>query len=191
MPTLTNSEVQLLSRIRNGDERALDEIYHANKSQVLSFARRLLSDEHSLDDIYQDTVIAFYENVRTGKITSLRSSIRTYIIAIAKHIIYRHLRKTKTMSSLDDMDELAVGAITHSYIEQLEGRETAMLLLQAIEKLGEPCTSLLKLFYYEEKENTEIASLLGYANADVIKSQKYRCMQTLKAIMKKKGRNDR
>ncbi|TJZ63385.1 sigma-70 family RNA polymerase sigma factor [Sphingobacterium olei] len=189
MPTLIDKEVQLLSRIRNGDERAIDEIYIASKGRFLAFARKLLNDENSLEDVYQDTVIAFYENVRTGKITSLNSSITTYIIGIGKYMLYHHLKKTKAMSNLDDVDELDLGIATNTYIEQIENKETAIILQQAIEKLGEPCTSLLRLFYYEEKENTEIATLLGYANADVIKSQKYRCMQVLKVIMKKTYKN--
>ncbi|TYR35107.1 sigma-70 family RNA polymerase sigma factor [Sphingobacterium phlebotomi] len=191
MPTLIDKEVLLLSRIRNGDDSAIDEIYRTSKIQFLTFARKLLNDENSLEDIYQDTVIAFYENVRTGKITALKSSITTYIIGIGKHILYRHLKKAKTMSNLDEIDEFDLGAVTNTYIEQIADKETTIILQQAIEKLGEPCASLLRLFYYEEKENTEIATLLGYANADVIKSQKYRCMQTLKAIMKKVDKNDR
>ncbi len=82
MPTLIDKEVQLLTQIRNGDERAIDEIYVTSKAQFLTFARKLLNDENILEDIYQDTVIAFYENVRTGKITSLKSSITTYIIGL-------------------------------------------------------------------------------------------------------------
>lgn len=191
MPTLIDKEVQLLSRIRNGDERTIDEIYVASKVQFFAYARKLLKDENSLEDIYQDTVIAFYENVRTGKITTLKSSITTYIIGIGKFVLYRHLKKTKTMSNIDDIDELDLGSVANAYIEQIEDKETAIILQKAIEKLGEPCTSLLRLFYYEEKDNKEIATILGYANADVIKSQKYRCMQTLKAIMKKIDRNDR
>lgn len=191
MPTLIDKEVQLLTQIRNGDERAIDEIYVTSKAQFLTFARKLLNDENILEDIYQDTVIAFYENVRTGKITSLKSSLTTYIIGIGKYILYRYLKKMKTMSNLDEIDELELGRVTNTYIEQLEDKERALMFQKAIEKLGEPCASLLRLFYYEEKENLEIATLLGYANADVIKSQKYRCMQTLKAIIKKTLKNDR
>ncbi|GGH21044.1 sigma-70 family RNA polymerase sigma factor [Sphingobacterium alkalisoli] len=191
MPTLIDKEVQLLSRIRNGDEEAIDEIYIATKVKFLAVARKLLKDENSLEDIYQDAVIAFYENVRTGKITSLKSSITTYIIGIGKYMLYRHLKNKKSTSNLDDVDELNIGVVLNSYIEQIEDKETSIILYRAIEKLGDPCMSLLRLFYYEEKENVEIATLLGYANADVIKSQKYRCMQTLKAIMKKIDRNGR
>jgi RNA polymerase sigma factor (sigma-70 family) len=189
MPTLIDKETQLLSRIRNGDESALDEIYVATKVQFIAYARKLLKDENSLEDIYQDTVIAFYENVRTGKITTLKSSISTYIIAIGKYILYKHLRNAKTMSNLDYIDELELGTVTNAYIAQVEDKDSGSTLLQAIEKLGEPCTALLRLFYYEEKDNKEIATLLGYANADVIKTQKYRCMQSLKQIMKKIKRN--
>lgn len=54
MPTLIDKEVQLLARIRNGDDRAIDEVYRLSKGQFMSFARKLLKDENSLEDIFQD-----------------------------------------------------------------------------------------------------------------------------------------
>ncbi|MCY1371621.1 RNA polymerase sigma factor, sigma-70 family [compost metagenome] len=130
-------------------------------------------------------MIAFYENVRTGKIVSLKSSINTYLIGIGKYMLYHHLKTKKSMTELDQADEWALGQVTNAYIEQLEDQESGKRWQRAIEMLGEPCSSLLRLFYYEDKEHTEIAAILGYANADVIKSQKYRCMQTLKKIIKR------
>lgn len=78
------------------------------------------------------TVIAFYENVRTGKIVALKSSITTYIIGIGKHMLYRHLKKMKPMRPLDEIDEGTLGTVTNTYLEQLVERETSRALQQAI-----------------------------------------------------------
>ncbi len=54
-----------------------------------------------------------------------------------------------------------------------------------LEKLGEPCHSILKLFYYDSFSMESIAVKLDYKNTDVVKSQKLRCIKELrKALVK-------
>lgn len=183
-------EQQLLAEIRKGNERVLDELYVVNKAKFLKYGGGILKDSTVLEDIYQDAIIAFYENVRKGKVMVLKSSISTYIISIGKFMIYRYLSKLKSTTSLATFEDQEIDIAFSHYIENMEDEdETVSLLQRAIEKMGEPCSTLLKLFYYEDKENTEIVEQLGYANTDVVKSQKYRCMQSLKLIVKKIYRN--
>ncbi|MGB6649412.1 MAG: sigma-70 family RNA polymerase sigma factor, partial [Bacteroidota bacterium] len=49
--------------------------------------------------------------------------------------------------------------------------------------LGEPCRTLLLLFYWEERSMGEIAVELGFANADTAKSKKYQCKKALEKLL--------
>lgn len=52
----------------------------------------------------------------------------------------------------------------------------------AIEILGDPCKSLLQLYYYKQLGMEDITELLGYKNSDTTKNQKYKCIKRLQKI---------
>jgi DNA-directed RNA polymerase specialized sigma24 family protein len=62
--------------------------------------------------------------------------------------------------------------------------EEAQIVRGALEKLGEPCRTLLLLFYWEELSMDEIAGRLGFANAETAKSKKYQCKKELQRLLK-------
>ena len=53
----------------------------------------------------------------------------------------------------------------------------------ALDRLGDPCRTLLILFYWEEASMEEIARQLGLANAATAKSKKYQCKEQLKRLI--------
>jgi RNA polymerase sigma factor (sigma-70 family) len=58
------------------------------------------------------------------------------------------------------------------------------------EQLGDKCQKVLKLFYYDGFTLEEIQKQLNYDNYNVVKSQKSRCLKTLKELISK-HQNDR
>ena len=55
-------------------------------------------------------------------------------------------------------------------------------LNNALDQIGEPCRSLLKAFYHQDKSMNEIAADFGYTNSENAKTQKYKCLQRLKKL---------
>ena len=56
------------------------------------------------------------------------------------------------------------------------------LVGKAMDKLGEPCKSLITDFYIHDLNMNEISDKFGYTNSDNAKNQKYKCLQRLKKI---------
>ena len=54
--------------------------------------------------------------------------------------------------------------------------------LTSLEFLGDPCKSLLQLYYYNDLSMENITSIMGYKNADTTKNQKYKCLRRLQNI---------
>jgi hypothetical protein len=68
-------------------------------------------------------------------------------------------------------------------IEYHQKRDEDFILMEnAMNKIGEPCKSLLEAFYIQKKSMPEIAASFGYTNADNAKTQKYKCLVRLKKI---------
>lgn len=181
-----DNEDLLIDEIKRGNEAILDQIYLQNRGVFLRFGKKMVQDNALVEDIYQDAIIAFYENVSAGKITRLKSSIATYILAIGKFMIYRHLRKNKSVVFLEEIDTVEVDQVFHEYVDIITNDSNLEASLEkALAELGEPCHQLIRLFYYEGKSNSEIMAQLHYASTDVVKSKKYRCLKYLKQILRR------
>jgi len=140
-----------------------------------------------LSDVYQDVIIAFYENTRKRDFALKTSSLKTYLFSIGKYMIFNRLKTAHKSEAFDNdfhvdealTEQIAIGFLNDSvpYEHELE---------TAFKQLGERCKEVLSLFYYQQKKISEIKELLGYQHTDVVKSQKSRCLKSLKESIKGK-----
>ncbi len=175
--------LDIIARLKSGDEEALKTLYLTNKKPFFLFAARYQINKDELLDIYQDVFIAFCQNVKNGKIDHLKSDITTYMFAIGKFMIFKRLK-----SRTDDIpvDELAAFGIEMEDIDEIDHQSQLDELRAAIKNLGQQCQNILRLFYFEEKKISEIQLILNYSTKDVLKAQKSRCLKQLKELMHKK-----
>ena len=76
-------------------------------------------------------------------------------------------------------DALFKATMTFNEEAILSDREETLIRL--LRHLGEPCHSILKLFYFDSFSMESIANRLGYKNEHVAKAQKRRCIKELKS----------
>ncbi|MEM6358605.1 MAG: sigma-70 family RNA polymerase sigma factor [Bacteroidota bacterium] len=173
-------EAELFEKLKAGDESQINGLYHLYRNEFIHWCITNYSvDEEGAADLFQDTIIAFYFNVRNGILQELSSKLKTYIFAIGKNLALKKLRKEARMVANDDMVEL--NAAIQS-IEIFEESDKKKAIAKLMTKIGEPCKSLLKLFYFDRFSMDAIATRLGYKNENVAKSQKLRCFNSLKKL---------
>ncbi len=181
------NEETLIARLKNGDRDALKDIYLRNKAEFFRFSSRYDMDEEVLEDIYQDAIIILWEKAQLGKIDSLKCSIKTYLFSVTKYMIYDYTRKSsKFMYSsedymLDNYEQEAVDEIRND----TDLSPYQVKLLDNFKKLGEKCREILNLFYYRGFTIEEIMEDQGYESKNVTKSQKSRCLKSLKEFIRK------
>ncbi|MCA1763862.1 MAG: RNA polymerase sigma factor [Cryomorphaceae bacterium] len=173
----------LLERLREGDQKALEKIYLDYKTEFLQFGRSINVDEDVLLDVYQDSIIAFYENVQSGKLTSLSSTLKTYLFSIGKFKLFKINKEAQrfTVESTDTENEYT--EVTDAYAENINAERLA-LIEKALDKLGKKCRELLRLFYYRGFDLEEIKNEMNLENKNTAKSQKSRCISQLKKLIK-------
>ncbi len=177
---------QTLKSLRSGADKAFTSVYEENRERFINFAKKYGMDEDSMLDIYQDAYIVFHENVMTGKLKVLTSSVSSYLFSIGKYMILEKLRKqqkTVAFAVKNDVGEETV-SVADFELQPNELSEQQQLLLQHFETLGEQCQKILKYFYYRGLTIDEIVEIGQYANKNVVKSQKSRCLRTLKEAIK-------
>jgi hypothetical protein len=55
-------------------------------------------------------------------------------------------------------------------------------MADSLDRLGEPCRTLLEDFYIRHMSMQDITEKFGYTNADNAKTQKYKCLMRLKRL---------
>ncbi len=172
-----------LEDLKKGSNKVLRSVYEENRDKFLNWARRYhLSEEENID-IYQDAYVIFYDNVMSGKLETLTSSISTYLFGIGKYLIFTQMKKNKKkvssnfdLSLVGEEDEL-VGSIE---LEEQELTNEQQLLKTHFSTLGTKCQELLTLFYYRGFSIKEIMQSESYNSENVVKAAKSRCMKTLR-----------
>ena len=137
-----------------------------------------------VEEIYDDAILALYQNVKDGKLKELTCSLQTYINRIGEHKAIDVIRKKHLETEeLPEYDSLDFCERTEEYWlaegDSLE-EERKNTIYNLIEKLVEPCKKILFSFYYDHCSMEVIAKSMGMANSDVAKTQKSRCMSKVK-----------
>jgi RNA polymerase sigma-70 factor (ECF subfamily) len=175
-------ENEVLEKLRKGGETAFKEVYDENRDKFLLYARKYGLDDDERLDVYQDTYIVFYQNVITGRLKELTSALSTYLFGIGKNLIMKTLKKNQRTVRSEYM--LSIAKDEDVAIDNMDWDESLSheqkLLMTYFVTLGEQCQKLLTMFYYRGFSIKEIIAEGNYNNANVVKSQKSRCLKTLR-----------
>ncbi|MGL5981615.1 MAG: RNA polymerase sigma factor [Phocaeicola sp.] len=148
------------------------------------------------EDIYQEASIAFWNNIKEGRLTELTASLPTYLLQICKNQALNLLRKEQKstfngyLSSLNSVIDSVESPYNDNYMDEVlaladeEPDAMAELLNQLeslIKMLPEPCKTLLWGRFWEKLSHQELAAILGYSSASGSKTQTSRCLSKVKS----------
>jgi RNA polymerase sigma factor (sigma-70 family) len=149
--------------------------------------------EEDAKDVIMEGIYALIKNIQ-AKRYEIRAGVRlkSYFLKICKNIWMDKMKsKAFRKQVLLPVDEIL--RKHQEYPDELLEEEVLTERQRFIEQLllhsGGKCKELLKAYYYEGLSHEEIARKLGYANANSSKTQKLKCINKLRAIVRKKFRN--
>lgn len=164
-----------LVELKNQDHRAWNEFMRQLRLLAGS-ACSGMSDDTLLDEVVQESSIAFAIKIQS-KDFELSSKLSTYMYSVARNQFLKLIKRKGIHVDLS-VDEL--GAVEESQEELIEKEKLFELIEKNLEQLGDKCKEILTAYYFLKKRMVEIATELGYANADTVKNMKSRCFKTLK-----------
>lgn len=172
----------LLRSLASGRSDALDYIYKTIYPTVEKMVFKMNGTTDEAYDIFQDTMTIVYEKARRNELT-LTCRFSTYVVAIAKHLWLKQ-RTGKKRNPISVPFEAVEQFLPLADIsDQFETMEKNVARLGAcFQEIGEPCASLLKAFYLQNKSMQVITTEFGYTNADNAKTQKYKCLNRLRKL---------
>ena len=185
--TYTEDQI-IIQRIKSGDEASLVEIYKQHRPAFLQWAQHSYRvDEEKAADAFQDAVVCLYRNIMQGKLQTLTSSLKTYLFAIGKNVIRK---KTQQPVALETEELWMVENLHAEPIDQFATNDRQQLVARLMETIGEPCKSILELFYFRGFSMEAIAERLKYKNENVVKTQKLRCLTNLKNMVRERYQSE-
>ncbi len=167
----------IIEAIKAGSEKILFQLYETYRDEFVSWAIR--NHQVSIEeakDVFQESVVALYKNVKAGKADTLESTIKTYLFGIGKNIILNALKRK-------GIEAKAYESINHEHDNGINDHYDQEHLINLVKRLyramGSPCKEILELFYEKGYDMESVASHIGYKNADVAKKKKYECLKSL------------
>jgi RNA polymerase sigma-70 factor (ECF subfamily) len=174
------SDQEIVNSIKDGQEEGLVYLYRTLRGEFVKWATKQFSIDADLgSDAFQEAILALRFNISHERLTEMTSSLKTYLFTIGRNQILNRLKKNKYEFSTDDLTNYQnENLVIRGQKEQLSNEQEKVRLL--IEKMQEPCFSILKMFYYLGYSMEVIATRMSYKNENVAKSQKLRCINKLK-----------
>ncbi len=181
---IKHSDAEIIEQLKSTNERvvdgALSYLYKVSKTTVSGFILKNKGSEQDVDDIFHDGLIAFYNLVQQDKINN-DTNVEAYLYTICRNMWTKKLKKKPYKVDLEetydiiDTEDLQITTI-------LDG-EQKILIEQILKNLGEECEKILLLFYFEQLRTKEIVKHLHYANDQVLRNKKSKCMSKLREMV--------
>lgn len=174
------TEKQLIKGIARGELPALEALIEQYTAYISSVISRILRGRQAdVEELTADVFLAAWDNrakLQPGK-------VKSYLGAIARNRAFNLLRTGHETLPLED-DVLLLE--TDGPDRELDKKETARIVNQALSRLDNPQRELFVRHYYYGQTVQEAALAMGL-NLSTAKTWLRRGRETLKAILKKEG----
>lgn len=172
---------KIIEQLKRGNKSLLDNIYQEYRDKFIGWAsKQFNANEDMAIEIYQASVVTLYENIHSGKLKEITTTIQSYLFAIGRNKFLESVRQNKKVGTIENVSTMK---IEEEHVNHHAVNEKYELVSIALKNLGKPCSTLLQYFYFEQNSMEEIATKMDYKNPESAKNQKYKCIKRLRKIV--------
>ncbi len=176
--------LDLLVRLRAGERSALAEAYDRHHAALRAFANKLVGDPSAAEDLVHDTFLALPTAIRRFE---GRSSLRTFLVAIAVRLCHKHVRAATRLRGA--RERVARRDVREDVPLPSAGRaraELAEALARALDTLPIDQRLAFTLCVLDERTSREAAEILG-VNEVTVRTRMSRARESLRAHLASEG----
>jgi RNA polymerase sigma-70 factor, ECF subfamily len=176
------SDELLLTRVTEGDERALGWLFERHSSMLRRIAARILGDSSEAEDLVQDLFLFIHR--KAAIFDGTKSSARSWIVQMAYHRAisrrrYLATRQFYSHKQVECISEQVVGAATTENDYSAEAVFGRNGLKAALATLSKDQLKTLRLCFFEGHTLAEISTKLGQPLGNV-RHHYYRALDKLR-----------
>jgi RNA polymerase sigma factor (sigma-70 family) len=161
----TEDDAELLRAHGAGDPHAFARLYDRYDRSCFQFIRRMLGAAHgdAAEDLHQETWISISKNA--AAFDPAKASFPAWLFTIARHKVWDHFRRQKVavLASAQDDAAMMVPDTGPTPLEQVESRELAQKLVNAVEALPLAQRGVFVMFAQAGLSLEEISDAMGVA----------------------------
>lgn len=177
---VSEADLKTVAGIAVGDGNVLEGLYRDYFPMILHMVVQNKGTEDEAKDIFQEAVIVLYDKIKQGDF-ELSSKLKTYIYSVCRRLWLKQLgNQERTFQDVSSYEEVI--PVEDDLAKHRETEFQLSLMEKALDKLGEPCRTIIHDFYVLNRSMQEICDKFGYTSADNAKNQKYKCLQRLKRL---------
>ncbi len=181
-------KTKLLAKIKGGNRQVLRKVYEDYRELFGKWARKHFQcDEKLIVEAYHTAVIIFYYHVKEEKINNRNANITTYIMALGKNILVGMLDESSEM--IQKAEKARYAEIDHTLLDCYRDESNKSLINGLLNQIGEPCKTVLELYYLKEYTMEDIAFKMGYQTNEAVAKRKFICLQQMRKLMQEMNAN--
>ena len=169
---------ELLAGLRDGSNRAFEELYSSYKEPATRFCNSILKDVEESENIIQEVFIKIWNRKHT---INPDLNFTSYLFTIIKNRVFDHLTEVKKNESLKE--KFWEKVLEYKAIDNEVQEERFAKVKEAVEGLSEKRKVIIKLNYEEGKSYEEIAMQLNISK-NTVKNQLVKAKQVIREQLK-------
>jgi RNA polymerase sigma-70 factor (ECF subfamily) len=187
-PSVETSDEALLTRVKAGEEAALEVLVERFRRPLFGYLHRMLGNAAEAEDVFQETflrVVKHLPRFEEGR------RVKPWVYAIASNLVknvYRS-RKYREKTSIDQEGaegeplSASLAALAQTPSELASESERAVAVRDAIDRLSPVSRDALVLFYFQGLAYEEIAQALEVP-LGTVKSRIHNALAKLAALLR-------
>jgi RNA polymerase sigma-70 factor, ECF subfamily len=179
------SDDVLIRRIANADQLAMRMLFARHRAAIYRWLVRLAGEEALAEDLLSDVFLDVWRKARSFE---GRSSVSTWLLAIARHKALSARRRTQAERAVELDDEVASTMAEPADNPELllEKKDREDLLRRSLARLSPEHGEVIDLTYYHGKSIKEIAEIVGI-NEATVKSRTFYARKRLAQLVAAAG----
>lgn len=176
----------LLSSSRKEVDAAVMQLYETYYPTISGYLLKRGFEASDIQDIFQDGILAFLNALKKGKVKG-DGNAGGYFFTVCKHLAFKKGTRGARMP-LDSTDIQSLEVASEDWSESEEEKQRNQLRIRSwklMESLGKPCAKLLRMSFEENRKIVSFFAELGYKNAQVARTAKYKCLKRLRDKLSK------
>jgi RNA polymerase sigma-70 factor, ECF subfamily len=149
---------EIVGRIRQGDLRQFEELFRSSYSSLVKYARTLIKDHDTAEEIVQDLFFRLWQNKEKIKI---ESSLNGYLFRSVHNKCLHHIEHQKVVVRHAQEMSYEQTITAESPSDILHYKELQAKIARTIEGLPERCGQIFCMNRYEGLKYSEIAEKLS------------------------------
>ncbi|MGV6871426.1 sigma-70 family RNA polymerase sigma factor [Pseudochelatococcus sp. B33] len=181
-PDNRQADQQWLARLRAGDRQAMKALFTAHHLRVYRFVLRLVQRPDIAEDV---TAEVFVDVWRQAADFEGRSSLATWLIAIARNKALSALRKRQEAPLDDDFAQTVVDLGDTPEVT-VQKANKAEVLRACLRRLTTEQREVMELVYYQERSVSDVGRILGIPE-NTVKTRMFHARKRLAELCREAG----